>query len=257
MKKKLIAIIALVPLLAASGGQMVNTGNHRKIMAAACTAPTMTSRWAAYNPSNLCTGSVACTNGATTTSVPDFLGASNSTSANAVYVTGSVNGLPSFSFSSAQIVLPSGGTVSASGSITLYAVLKPSATPFTGGIFGSAVNSGPEWRIESTGGKQEFLKQGIVSIGTSTSAVSTAAYSTIVMTYNYTSGVLTFYKCASGTCTTDGTATSAPGFTLRQNVLGFASVVNEQFVGNIAEWGYLNSSSTAGIAAWSQCKYGI
>lgn len=255
---KLFALLIFLPGTFANFAQMP-MGGITGGSGAPCNPPTMTSRWAAYNSSNLCTGSVACTNGASVTSVPDFLGANSSTSVGGItYATGSVNGLPSFSLpaSTAQIILPSAGTVATSGSITLYAVLNPSSTSANGAIIGSGLGSGPEWRIAG-GGKQEYLSQATTSIGTSTSTVPTASYSTIAMTYVYSTGVLTFYKCASGTCSIDGTVTKTASFTNRQNVIGFASVVNEQFLGNIAEVGYLNSASVTGIAAWSQCKYGI
>ena len=251
-------LLLLLPLLGA-GQTVVNTGNHRKVFASApCVPPTMADRYAAYNTSNLCTGSVACTNGATVISLPDMVGTQNGTGNGSVaYVTGAVGGQPSISFSGASqyFNLGSTQTLTSSTQLTLYAVLKPSATSFTGAIIGSNAASGPEWRINSTG-HQEFLSQSSASVGTSTSVVSTSAYSTIAMTYNYSTGALSFYICASGTCTLDGTATSAPGFLGRVNWLGNASN-SEQFSGNIAEWGYIDSVTTAGIAAWSQCKYGI
>ena len=204
-------------------------------------------------------GSVPCTNGALLTSVPDLAGSTNSAGANPVYTTGAVNGLPAFTFTNNgdQIFFTAGAAANwaVTGQITFYAILKPisSATELP---MLPLLLMAVQWRINTTG-KQEILSQGTTSIGSGTATISTSAYSTLTMTYDYTSHVLNLYTCAGGTCSSDGTATTSASFSSQQSVLGWAGPITEQFKGSIAEWGYLTSADITGIAAWSQCKYGI
>lgn len=228
---------------------------------AGCSPPTMTSRWAAYNTSNTCTASaVPCTNGALGWNLPDFNSvnaASNTASTGPTYTTGAINGLPAWTFNSASSQfwrLTSG--ITQSGSITFYAVFKTPASSHQGALFGVQVGHGMEYRITSAN-KQDAVNQGLLDLGNGTTTLTSSTWYTSVMTYNYSTGALALYLCSAGTCSADGTATATSTFSAATNDLGAAQDVGDYFNGLIAEWGYLNSANTTGIAAWSQCKYGI
>jgi hypothetical protein len=267
--KRIFLILALIPLLASGGQSIVNTGNHRKVFPSGggCSPPATVSRWAAYNSSVLCTGSVACTDGAQGVSQPDFNAANNAVNTNGtgttggpVYKVSQINGLPAWQFGplASELWFDLASGIPQTGSITFYAVIKSYSIvePTIAAIIGVSAGHGMEWGI-NTNNKQFANSQGATALGTGTNALTTSTNYTLAMTYTYSTGALAFYNCSSGTCNADGTATQTASFPNPTNRLGSATDVNDPFKGYVAEWGWTNSATTAGIAAWSQCKYGI
>lgn len=266
MTKNLLALSLLLSCVAGSQ-TVVSTGNHRKVFTVACSPPSTVSRWAAENTSNRCTGSVACTDGAQGILQVDSNAtnnASNGSSAGPVYKTNQINGLPAWQFgiltNNLWFDLASG--IPQTGSITLYAVIKtysivPPSNAFA--IYGVSSGHGMEWGLfnSSSTNKQYANSQGATALGTSTGTYAVSTNYTLAMTYTYSSGALAFFNCSAGTCNADGTATHTASFPNPTNVLGAARDVNDYFKGYITEWGWTNSATTAGIAAWSQCHYGI
>jgi hypothetical protein len=251
--------------------QIINTGSSRKVFTvASCTPPTMTYRWQVADPGTLCGSGVACTNGAGIQSIPSSA-TSNTASQSAgtgqqpVYTTGAINGLPAALFNGAtnQRSLTIGSPIAVgSGTLTWYAVLEPtSAASASLGIIGAPTQAGGsgsfEWRITGSSNNQQTLSEQRAGIGLGTATIATSHFSAIVTTYNFSTGAWALYTCASGTCTSDGsgTATATWGLTIRE--LGAASGDTAWFNGYIAEWGYLNSISTTGIASYVNCQYGI
>lgn len=93
----------------------------------------------------------------------------------------------------------------------------------------SAAGSGFQWRIE-TNLKQQFNKQGIAGIATSTSAISSGVWTHVAVSYNYSTGVCTFYK--NGVA--DGGATSAQTFTQNKLFIGYNDA-SEGMIGSLDE----------------------
>jgi hypothetical protein len=240
--------------------QIINTGTRRKVFTApSCTPPTMTYRWQVANSGILCGTGIACTNGAGTFSLPSSA-TSNTASQGAsgnqpIYTTGAINGLQAALFNGTSQTLAFSNTFGTSGTMTLYAVIEPTSSG--GGILGSATagtNGSVEWAINGGGG-QFFNSLNRAAIASGAATISTSHFSTLAMTYDFTSGVANLYICSGGTCTLDGTGTSTAQFFNATNSLGTTGIFF--FSGYIAEWGYLNSVNTAGIATYSQCEYGI
>jgi hypothetical protein len=146
------------------------------------------------------------------------------------------------------------------GSVTWYSVIGPIAGAMQGPLIGGTGGTGGslEWGIGLSGGSVASAnsQSRTILISGGTHTISTTAFSTIAITYTYSSGALALYVCSAGTCVSDGTATTTAIFGNPTISLGIAGVAGE-FNGYVAEWGYLNSSSIAGIGAYSLCQYGI
>ena len=264
--KKTIATLALIPLLAAGGGQsVVNTGNHRKIFAAGCSAPSASSRWTAWNPSNLCgtTPGTTCTNGAQMFSVPDLgtQGVSIVTGGTApTYTTSALNGLAAMTWTGTE-QLNASGPIAGSGSLnfTLWAVLKPNASGVYLPIVGSINGGGIGWRLTPTTLTPELDIAFVTIIGTASTPVSTSGYSLIEVTYSSSTGAYNFYSCSAGSCTSAGSGTNAQTFSDNTDRVGTTrpNSGSNFFKGNIVEIGYRNSIDTTNIASYVQCQYGI
>lgn len=240
---------------------------HSRPSTPSCSPPTMTARWAAYNSANTCTASsVPCTNGAFGWTQPDLAGTNsttNATSLGPIYTTSAINGLPSWTFtkSSGQFWRLN-SSIPQSGSITFYAILNWSSTCTSSGcsIFGLSLSHGLNWQINAattTTGHQRLLSQGLAEVAIGTQNYTAGVWYTVVTTYNFSTGAWSFYNCAAGTCSLDSSGTGTSTFSASTDDLGAGQDTTEYFGGQIAEWGYLNSANTSGIAAWSQCKYGI
>lgn len=259
-------------LFAAHVSAQIPLGGITGSTAAPCTPPTMTYLYSAFNTSNTCNGGSPCTNGDNMDTIKSSATANDGTAASSgarpLYNTNQINGQPALTLNGPTnqqgfgmaTAIPTG-----SGSLTLYAVIKPDLSGGQAAIIGNGSASGGgtagikaiEWRINNSTSKQDLLSQQNALLASSTSTVSTAAFSTVAVTYDFGTGAYTFYKCASGTCTADGSGTASGSWAVNSSGLGLATSASEFYKGQIAEWGYLNSASVTGIAAWSQCKYGI
>jgi hypothetical protein len=103
----------------------------------------------------------------------------------------------------------SNGSGSPGGNVmTLMCLFNLADATVNQALYGANTN-GVEWRINSTG-KQEFLKSGVVLIGTSTTAITTGVWQTCGVTYDGTNAA--FYLNGLQ----DGTASSAQTFTHSQ-----------------------------------------
>lgn len=105
-------------------------------------------------------------------------------------------------------------------------------------IGNSAAGSGFQWRIDTTL-KQQFNKQGVAGIATSTTAVP-AGWNHVALTYNNSSGVATFYLNGIA----DGGATSAQTFTQGNFFIGYNNA-SEGMIGSIDEMAIFSSVLTA------------
>ncbi len=228
-----------------------------------CVAPTMTYRWAAYNPSNLCTGSVACTDGAKIITLADFVSTNNGTQATdgPIYHTNQINGQPALTFLgiAGTTYVQLATSLAVTGSATFYAVLRVNSGAANSPVIGVNANGGIEWDNNGTPNYKMIMQSsGVAFIGTETTARSLTNFTTVALTYNFSTGAYVFYDCSGGTCTADGSGTTTASWTGgRVYYIGLVNSFGTKFDGQIAEVGYLSSSSTTGIGAYSQCKYGI
>ena len=265
MIKALLSAL-LVGCFAASPQYISTSGGGQPGYSAACTAPTMTYRYAAYNSSNACgtTGGSSCTtNGQAAYSAADFVAGNTATEATtarqAVYNTNEINGLPAWTFSDA--VAGTGfvmGTAipSSISAFTMYAVME-FPTAHAGALLSNTPGGAIEWRINS-GNNMQLEVNETLNIGASTQNLSTNTWYTVVVTYNTVSGAYAFYNASGGTLTAEGSGTNAQSFTQPTAIIGNAGFgTSDYYNGQIAEIGFLNSVNTTGIAAWSKCEYGL
>lgn len=118
----------------------------------------------------------------------------------------------------------SAGTGSPNGTIFSMFAIVYIASSANQAIYGSSGANGVEWRIDVTTNKQNLLKTGLASIGTSNSAVPLGQWNTLGLSYDGTNAA--FYLNGA----TDGTASSAQTFTHSQQYqIGSA---NNEFLTN-------------------------
>jgi hypothetical protein len=187
-----------------------------------------------------------------------------------IYTTSAINGLAALAFDGttsekqmAMLGTPTFAPPEAyTGSLTYYAVVEPGAISGVYGytIFGPStqINTlhGISWAIFN--GKQFLYSSNITSIGIGTVTLSTSTFSVIAVTYNMVSGAWTMYECSGGTCTVDNSGTTTtPSTTTQTDDLGSSPSDGFYYNGLVAEYGYLDSASIAGIATYVQCQYNI
>lgn len=233
-----------------------------------CSPPTMTYRWPMWDSTKVSCGGT-CTNGAKITAATDVVSANNlsqaTTAKQPFWATGVINGLPSsqFIFASTLGNLTMTSGIQATGTATYYAVVKPTSGCATstscmivaGTNVHGAYQHSFQWRI---GTNQCIDSEAIAGPTCGTNPVSTTSFTTLAVTFNFSTGAYAFYQCTGGTCASDGSGTFSTtwgGFT---DAIGHNSFnPTFSFDGYIPEVGYLNSISTTGIAAWSQCQFGV
>ena len=226
--------------------------------ASVCAPPAFTYDWAAWNPANIClagAGDSCAAGGLPINYIVDSIGgntAAQSGPNTPTYYTSQVNGLGAATFAGAQFWTLA-TSIPASNNFTFWAVLKIT----TGGaVFGPTAVSGMYWNITPAAQQLIYYNSGVFA--TAVSTYSTSAWYTLAATYNTTSGAYAFYNCSGGACTSIGSGTSLVnlgGAPITH--IGAGSSAGQFFNGQMAEMGYYNGISTAGIGAWSLCKYGI
>lgn len=268
LTRHLVAVFALAfgtPNFALGSPQVIMTGHHRQVGAIACTPPTgLTSRWLVGDPSTTCVGPTSCTNTASLFQIQDLIsGNTLGTITPPTYTTGAVNGhaAASFVYASHQDLnfntpLPS------SGALTLYVVLQPTTYTATDIIVGnnSVSPTGSFIWLINTSGNQLIASTGQPAIGTGTFTIPTTSYSILATSYNFTTGAWTMWHCSSGTCTSDGSGTSAETFSQPMTTIG-VDHIDTLFLGaEVAEFGYSTSvlnPNTIGLGTYGLCYFGI
>ncbi len=248
--KKMLRLFLILPLLAC--GAATHDGQFQiGDPTYSCTPPATTYRWAAYNSANTCSGGSTCTNGLGIDTLVDFISANNATqtvSGNRMtYTTGGVNGLPVATGGSGKyfnVTIPLPTAVTYYAVVTGNGVLMSRNTGFTATL---------EWLF---GNSQNTVNAaGAVFIGSGSPLPAATGYVGGVFQYNFSTHAWAFYNCASGTCTAAGSGTTA-GIIYQPDAFGYDQG-DGYFNGSIAEIGYFNSTTTAGIGPWMACKYGI
>lgn len=261
MKKKILFSLLSVMILCGFSdpdGQNINTGARRKVGGPACTVPTLTSKWSAFDASNDCFG--ACVNGGQIHTLNDSIGGNTatgfhfSTNPNATYSTNQVNGLPALFFTASLGQALSISSLNNTGSLTVYAVIKENCTSGQCSVAGSN-NNGLAFYVNSS---QYGVDWTAFAVILHAGSVTSSNFVTVVYEFNFSTSTATIFTCASGTCTSQGSGSNAVGTQPGITTLGSSGTTGNYFNGYIAEWGYRNNlNSLADIAAWSQCKYGI
>jgi len=136
------------------------------------------------------------------------------------------------------------GTSLQSGVLTITAWIDPAAIPAPqsgpAAITGSLYNSGPEFRLESTG-VLGFLKESVTSIGTSTSKVSVNLWYFVAVTYDRL-GDYTFYINGANA----GSGTNLQSFSWSAQLIGENGAASgEQFDGLISNLQIYNTTLSA------------
>lgn len=217
----------------------------------ACTAPTMTYRW---TPASTCSTSQPCA-----TDQVAGNNASQTTSGDlpTYSATGGPNGLASLTFNgTSDYIIPTTPIASGLTAFTMYAIFKPAGTPSSHNydLFGGTNNS-IEFGIDDSAGNAFLNQQDIIGASGNATFPSGTWYTEIV-TYQNGTSTTSFYKANGGALTSDGGGVQSMTFSSTTPYLGGEPLTGDYFNGSIAEWGFLNSVNTAGIAAWSSCHYG-
>lgn len=270
--RRLIAILLVILLWLPAGAQTaVNTGNHRKVFPSggSCTPPTMTYEWVAdsLTGTNNCgsSGTSSCTNGAGIYTALELVAGNNGTQTTSLnqptFTTGAINGLPAFTFVNGSSYWNlATGIPTSTANYTFFAVLKPTGTG-NGWFFGvSTVANGLEFGVKYTS-PNFYANWGNYNNGsaaTDTNAITPSSWVTVAITYVASTRAYVFYQCSAGTCTAHGSGTASSPGTISAAMQQIGARANGSgYVGSIADLGFLSGISTAGIATYSQCKYGI
>jgi hypothetical protein len=137
---------------------------------------------------------------------------------------------------------------------TIYAVIAMIGAGRENAIFGGDTG-GIEYRINASN-NPDLLYQNIADVNSGTQTLSANKWYTEAVTFQI-SGAVNFYYASRGSLIPAGSgSTSSNAFSGITDSLG-GSQGGEYFRGKIAEIGYLSSVNTSGIAAWSNCHYGI
>lgn len=219
--------------------------------------PAFTNDWPMWGASNTCGSGVACTNTAGLRLAVDAAGSNNATQTNGSqqpeYLTSQINSLAAISPGGSNN-LPFASTFCQSGcTMTWFAVMAPN-TSNTAAIVGNITsNGGFTWRVNSSG-HQEIDQQGTALIAQGTVTLTNAAWVGLIAQYNETTGAYAFYECATGSTNADasGTATSS----LTEPISSIGASAADSSGGTIAEIGYLNTTTTAGLCSYVNTTYG-
>ena len=260
--RKLIRILALIPLLA------LGTGMRQQVIfarfpkpAAGCSVPAFTYQWAVSNDTgqNKCgaAGTTLCANGLSVYTLVDSVAGNSAiqtTSANQpTFTTGAINGLPALTQTGSQYLITNTVVPGSTTQWTVFVVYKPASVSGGGSFFGGTGGNVTVWQNNTT------VALGVVGTnnGYSNSFLSVGAWSAFEVTYNTSTGAGAFYSIAGGTATSQGTFafTSTPG--------GSTQFLNYDYInggnsGMIAEVSVaVGSTSVSGIPAYVACKYGL
>jgi hypothetical protein len=232
-----------------------------------CSPPSLTYQWAAYSltGTNNCgsAGTSSCTNGASVYTLTESIAGNNAvqaTSANQpLFETNQINGLPAIESNGLSGVsaeyLPFSMTIPDTANFTIYAMVKSSSLSGYQTIISNDANtSSIEYGIPNAA--HQYVRVNGYSSGLGSATLSTGTWYTLALTFTYSTLAYNLYICSGGTCTSDGSGTAGGSPSQPINSL-FGPNGDDSWNGYVAEWGYLNSVSTSGIAAYSLCKYGI
>ena len=223
--------------------------------------PTMTYRYAGSNSSNTCTtgGALPCTiNLQSFYSAADYVASNTATAAGTLptYLTSAIDSKPGIQWiegTSTPLTLAT-DIPSSLTSITMYAVMQWTNGGHEEPIVGTSASNPFGWSINTSGEQHVYANNNAVSDGTIVLNTSV----TVVMTYNFSSGVYTFGHCSSGVLVSDGSGTQAMALSSPSATYIGADGYGQTMGMNLAELGILeNSTSTTGICGWSLAQYGI
>ncbi len=247
--KKLIALILLLASFAQYGGDKSSVKP-----VAGCTLPTnLTYRWI---PNAGCSTSVACM-----TDTVAGNNASQTTSGDlpTYSATGGPNSTPALAFSGSWVDFSTGiPAPTGSATYTFYEVIKLSSPTATQYLMGNQTSLGA-LAVEFGGtGVARLALTGTGAVATDTATMTGSTWYTKAVTFSYATEAYQFYTCSGGTCTAGAGGTATAGtYSQAINLIGARGNSSFGIGGSLAEFGYYNGISIAGLGAYSQCQYGI
>lgn len=125
-------------------------------------------------------------------------------------------------------------------------------------MFGSTAGGALEFRLSSN--QLNLLNENTALIGTGAATYTAGTWHTFAATWNDATGAWALYDCNHGTCTLDASGTTSTHLSAANNELGSADGdgTGEFSQGITLDWQVANgSTSIAGIAAYSSCKFAI
>lgn len=256
-------LLALLLLLQTTTSAVTNGGGSttRGSAASSVLPPTMTYRYQSDAVGNTCgtTGASSCTTNAqalfSLADLADSSPLSQATTANQpTFITNAINtSLPAAAFSGSSQYLAFGTPIPTSVSnYVFYVVVKFTATDSY--VFGGA-SSGTWMYRYTTSSQMDFVLTDTADIANSGTTFALNTWYTMVLSFSL-SGV-SFSHCSAGSLVADNSASN--GYTASNPIQHVgADVADSVYMhGNIAEFGYLNGTSTAGICAWTQAHWGV
>lgn len=246
---------------------------------ASCSAPSAVAHWGAYYAGNLCGSShTAC--GAGNTSVyqaTDTIGTNNLQQATAadqpVWTTSCINSQSCFAYNSGGAQFLGVTSLAGSANYSVAATFKVSTLPPSSQVnmifcATSGYHGGPCLIAYNSNGSLFICANPWISTLVAgvcdASAIAAGTWVTYIATYNYTGGspyAITLLRSHAGTTSIAASGTTTDAMTRSgPPVIGYAEGIGSS-IGDVADASLFTSIVTAasdgGVAAWSQCQYGI
>jgi hypothetical protein len=253
--KRLIALLALLPLLAMGGGQTIMTGNHRHVFAAGGTTScaTVLPFYAAFEAQSL-----GLSNGATVTTWADVSGNGNTAtngSGTLTYHTNRINGLPAVTF-----VASYGGSylhfapLSWSGGMTFFVIYSFTGYAYGYGDIVGASYPGLAYGVLTPSPYYQYIgRYGVPAYATGTNALTTGTWYGGSGEYNGTTATLRL----NGVVEATGTSSAVPSSTT-SSIGSSAAGSGDFFGGQIAAVYILNSAATpAQVTSMETCLHSV
>jgi hypothetical protein len=261
LKSLFLAITLLAQSAIAPGRHTVATTTP-----GVCAVPSqMTEDWPVFGPNVSCDGigPGSCpTSGAfKIDTVPNTLSSNDAiqiaNGARSIWTPSAFNSLAGANFNgvSSRLSYSTDETMYTSGVVlVVYAHQVP--TSGSDAIFGGTGGAALELRLSSN--QLQLLADNVAFIGGGTTTYVTGTWHTFAAVWNDSTGAWALYDCHGGTCTVDGSGTTATHLSSPNNELGASDGSGEYGQGTTLDWQVANgSTSIAGIAAYSSCKFGI
>jgi len=262
---KTLFITALL-LMQATTSPGRHTGATASTASVACTAPSqMTDDWPVFGPNVSCDGIGAGSCPASTgakkiDTLPSTLSSNSATQASngarPVWTSAAFDSLAGAIFTPGGMNRLSYASAFYTSGVVLVAYAHQVPASGVDALFGSTAGAALEFRLSSN--QLNLLSDNVAFIGGGATTYTAGTWHTFAATWNDATGAWALYDCHGGTCTVDGSGTTATHLSSANNEFGSSDGSNEFGQGITLDWQVANgSTSIAGIAAYSSCKFGI
>jgi hypothetical protein len=267
--KRIIATLLFIfwpGLVLASAQRAVFFGMNRPSASVGCNAPSqMTEDWPVFGPNVSCDGLGAgsCpTSGAfKIDTVPSTLSANSvvqtANGARAIWTANAFNSLAGANFNGVSSRLSYTTNETYTSGVVLVAYAHQVPTSGSDPMFGSMAAAALEFRLFSN--QLGLVSSNTAVIGSGVNTYTAGSWHTFAATWNDSTGAWAVYDCHGGTCVLDSSGiASGVHLSSANNQLGVSDGSTEFGQGITLDWQVASgTTSIAGIAAYSSCKFGI